>query len=85
MRLRVVVAAVVEADEYGDDSGDTLGRPMAQCRLSFCEQMEAPEKMNHGMSRLATYELLGEHVHTGVQNNFLFVVLFGQASVVTNF
>ena len=81
----MVVVAVVEADEYGDDADDTLVRPMAHFRLSICEQMEAPGKMIHGMSRLATYELLAEPLHTGVHNNFLFVVLIGQDSAVTDF
>ena len=80
-----MVVAVVEADEYGDDTAYTLVGPMAHFRLSICEQMEAFGKMIHGMSRLATYELSGEHLHTGVQNNFLFMVLVGQDSAVTDF
>ena len=62
----VVVVAKVEADEYGDDTADTLGGPMAHFRLSICEQMEALGKMIHGMSRLAIYELSGELLHTDV-------------------
>ena len=38
------------------------------------------EKMIHNMSRLAAYELSGEHVRTGVQNNFLVAVVVGQVS-----
>ena len=73
----MVVVATVEGDEYGDDTADTLVDLMAHFRLSIYEQMEALGKRIHDMNRLATYELSAEPPHTGVQNNFLFVVLFG--------
>ena len=55
--VQVVVVAAVEVDEYGDDTGDILVRPVAHFRLSVCEQMEAPKKMIRDTSRLGAYEL----------------------------